>query len=660
MKQSEAIERADRAIKASNSHRMHADAKWAVSLAYARGSQWRYQSANSAGHAAVRRLNEILDPRRPDVRVTMDMTSQIVRRIVAQLKPVRIQPIVHARGRSARAMAAKQVYTGVMQRVLEAIGAVPVWRALHYPRVVLGPMLIRRQLTTEGRAVRLPPDYKDQEGRPLELHKRVIKWAPVLPFYVIRDPSAIGQDFHAESIFGQEVPRSTDWVQRNFGKRIETEQTMGKLYGQLDSIRRVTGWNLQASAAHSEVPGVVVYEFYFQDASAEAPAGWPWQLICYRDPDASELVPLHFGRNPFYGLPFHMITYGSAINEPWPDGVPALMKSAQDVRNLAATAMVRVMLDHYPKWRIEENTVDAPYVAAMNRGDMPVVWRRTHPNTQPPDRVSPPGASPVANSFWASLAEEGMNAANLAPVQMGEMVKRGQAGKAYEAVVEQADVPINDLIRDDELVLNELLYATLVDTGEITLRPRRDVAYAMLGDDFPPQQVDAALSESPTALIESVKVVPENLRPKTPRQVEQDFTNLVTNQIVEPSDARWEMLTQGDVISDSRMAEAKQRQEMENSMMEGGQECPVTAGEDHATSIRVIEMLMSSPRWYRLDEQAQQRIEMHWAAHKNTQQALAVWETAGMEPSPPAGRPSPPAESAATPTGTVGPAAQVA
>ena len=51
------------------------------------------------------------------------------------------------------------------------------------------------------------------------------------------------------------------------------------------------------------------------------------------------------------------------------------------------------------------------------------------------------------------------------------MVKRGQAGKAYEAVIEQAEEPLNDLRKDDELTRNELLYGTLIDTARL-MKPR--------------------------------------------------------------------------------------------------------------------------------------------------------------------------------------------
>ncbi|KKL91404.1 hypothetical protein LCGC14_1895050, partial [marine sediment metagenome] len=205
------------------------------------------------------------------------------------------------------------------------------------------------------------------------------------------------------------------------------------------------------------------------------------------------------------------------------------------------------------------------------------------------------------------------------------------SGQAYETVIGQADIPLNDLRKDDELVLNDLLLGTLIDTMDITLRPRRDLAVKMFKDKFSREQLTTAFAKPARISLSSVRVLPESLRHRTPREVFDDFTQLVDRRvIIDPRMAQWEMLVQGDVVVDSRMAEAKRQQEMENSMILAGQEVPIEAGQDHWTSLRVIEHFQSSPRWHSYKKEQQQSINIHWAGHKQAEMDLAQWGQAMM------------------------------
>jgi len=661
LRQEQAIELAQGTLRASRAMRSHYDSVWALNLAYAAGKQWSWIQAQSAGQRQLERLHEILDPRRTDVRVTLDMVARSVRRVVASLKPQKISAVVHPRGGSSAAMIAKHVFTGLLARRLREIDALAIWRGLHRPRCILGVMGVRRQITTNGRPITLPmgSSRKDQQKA---LYNRQVSWAPVLPFEVVRDPSAISCDMDGETTMGLEKARPVYWVQKNFGVEVQTEQTMGDLYGHLDQMRKATGWTIRAHAGDSRVPGVMVYEWFFKDADAERE--WPYHLIAYLDPEEASqtrLVPLHWGDNPFFGRPIHFLQYETRINEPWPAGIPALMKGAQDIRNMAATAMLRVMIASYPQWRVEKSTMEEAQIALMSRMDRAIEFQRRLPTDHIPDRVQAPGASPVSENFFAITGQEGEKAAGIAPVQHGQQVARGQSGEAYREVIEQAEVPLNDLRKDDEGVLNDLLYGTLIDTVKITLRPRRDIARRMLGDEFTTQQIATALGSDPEAVIESVTVLPETIRPRTPRQVKEDMTDLVQKQVKPAREAEWEMLRQGDVVTDSRMAAAKRKQEMEITMLLAGGQPQVVGGEDHETGIRVLEELMSSPRWESLSPEQRDAISFHWAQHRNAAMQLAEWAQqmemgSGMEArgSPPAERPEPQG------AGAVGPAVQVA
>ncbi|KKN08963.1 hypothetical protein LCGC14_1051520, partial [marine sediment metagenome] len=364
MTKEEAIQKATQLIQTSYAFRLYWDSIWALNMAYAKGLQWRWMEPGSSGERAIKRLHNILDPRRIDVRVTYDRIGSAIRRTAAALKPQKIAWVVSARGDSPEAMISKHVSSGILKQRMMDIRALAIWRGLHKPRCVIGSMGVRRQITTNGRPVQLPverPKKADgSSGGNYFLKNREISWSPVFPFEVIRDSSAVHLDPNlVETEFGIQQPRSLQWIKENFGVEIDTESTMGHLYSRSDQLRRATGWNLRSHAVDSKAPGVMVYEMFFKDADQEE--AWPWQLFAYQD-DTNEtgvsLKSLHFGRNPHYGLPIHFIHYDERVLEPWAAGMPQLMKSTQDVRNMAATAMLRVLIDHYPKWVVQDGTVN--------------------------------------------------------------------------------------------------------------------------------------------------------------------------------------------------------------------------------------------------------------------------------------------------------------
>jgi len=82
------------------------------------------------------------------------------------------------------------------------------------------------------------------------------------------------------------------------------------------------------------------------------------------------------------------------------------------------------------------------------------------------------------------------------------------------------------------------------------------------------------------------------------------------------------MLHQGDIVKDSVMRLAKQKQEIEIDRLLAGGTAEVSPGEDHATSIWVLQMRMSSPQWDALSQEQRDAIQDHWAEHMDQQAAL--------------------------------------
>ena len=666
LNQLEAKERLDTLITACRGWRTYYDSMWTLAMALASGNHWSYVANSKTTSREVRRLTEIIDPNRRDCRVTMNVISRNVRRATAASKPQRISANCIPSDGSPGSTLAKHVWDSAMAKRLRAFNGLKVWRDAQYPRFVLGTSVVRRQITQAGKAVNLPPvDELSELGKqPDTLRNLEVSWARGLPFEFLRDPScdSLGPNEN-EIIFAQEKPRTLEWIRQNFGVDIQTETTMGQLSNYQDQIRSVTGHKIAAFTSDSKVRGVIVYESYYQDADAEGQ--WPWQLIGFLDPYNSRengVTPIHFGRNPFCSLPFHFLTYEERLEMPWGVGMPLLMKQIQDILNLAHTATVRALLNMQDKYLIEDGTVDNIAEALNNRIDMPLIFNRhNNPNKHIPSRLPASSGSPIAQEYIQSMETQAQKAVGMAGVQFGEMVKRGQSGEAYQTNVEQADIPMEDLRKDDELVLNQLLRDTLIDTYRIQYKFRPDLAQEALAAEFPPDMIQQALADDPAKTIQAVVVSPDSLRPRTSREVKEEFSEAVKNQIIPPVQAQREMIDQGGPILDSVMVEAIRKQQLEIEMMLKGQEIvDVAVSEDHATAMWVLKRYMSSPRYYALEDQQKEALVEHWAKHFRADQELQALSQMPLQPPTP-GSPSPPAESAAVgQAGTVGPAINVA
>ena len=671
LNQEQALQQGSRLRTACSSWRSYWDAQWAVNLAYEAGQQWAYAERAPAGVRRIMQLHEKVDPNAIDVRVVFDMVAKNTRRTVASLKPQKLAASTVVKSESSADLIAKQVYDALLGKMLREISALATWRSAMHPCCVLGSFCIRRERYTVGRSKPVGFTGKGEERRELGYRDTRVRWAHVMPFEILRDPSCMNADPNkSDTIIAHEKPRSTEWVRRNFGKEIQTETKLGQLLDYQNQVGSVTGANNMRHATDSVTPGIVAEEFWFQDP--DEPREWPWYLIAFLDPNSIEtaggtqLQPLWFGRNPFWKLPLHFIQYQPRVIGPWGRGLPELIKGIQDIRNLAVTSMVRVMLAHVPQWRIQKGTVDDPAKMLTNRTDQIIEFERHAVHDHVPDRVPAPGPPPTAEQMLWQLGDEGADAVSLSPAQFGRMVKRGTSGKGFGLQLEAADVPLEDLRGDHRLVLNELLTGTLIDTLR-QLRFRPDRVRELLGEEFPREQLAAAIGRDPGGVISAVEAQPDSLRPRTPNEVRKDFTEATNNQIVGPESAKREMLIQGNVVFDTRMAEAHRKQTLEIARMKAGVPVLVTVGEDHPTSMWCIELLQSSPKWYSLSEEIQQLITKHWADHRLAIQEEALSAqimpegqqgSAGM-PSPPRDR-NPAESSALAAPGSVGPVANVA
>lgn len=636
--------KAETLLRSARPARMFWDSVDALSLCYASGKQWRYVASGSSGKS-VQRIKEVIDPGRKDIRVTLDRTARMVRKATAALKPRKMSGRIQVVEGLAEALSAKPVYEQILREVIRETKGLGVYRSNQLPRVVLGTSYIRRQIRANGKKFVLPAEMQTDKQRQATARDLQCGWSVCLPWEVIRDPAARNADFEDwETIFAVEKPWSLNQILRQFpdartvkGEKLDTETTYGELMQFESEIHKVSGREFSLHAADSEQKAMVVYEFLLKDD--DEPGDWVWQYIAAYDPkqrgeNGASLASLHLGRNPHYGSFLHGYHYEKQVNSPRGRGLPLCLKQLQDITNISWTSVCRVLLDHAnPRWVYQEGSIEKPEETFTDRADVPIAYRvPTTGQNIPPSRVGPGQGSPVAQGMVEGLADEMRDAANLAAVQFGEMIKRGQSARAYEVSLEQAEGVLDDVRQDDEITTGELLLATLLDQCQL-LSSRPDRAVKLLGGRFPVRQIAEALSGDPKRNVEAVTVNPDALRNRSPGMIKDEFTQAVGSQLLSPEDAQWEILVQADTALKTGVARARRTQIEEIQQILAGGEPEVYAFEEHAVHLRTLkEEVFDNPEIRsRLTPEQKDAFEQHAATHMQHMQDFALWSENGQQ-----------------------------
>lgn len=674
MDKDEAKQKGEDLLESVRGTRLNQDSWWALAMAYASGRQWGWIARRGAGQA-LQRLKEVIDPGRNDVRVTYDFIREMVRRTTAGLKPSKLPADVKTKA-DERSLSNKHVYDAILDAGLIDADALYQYRCNQRPRCVLGTSYIRRYITNSGAPYILPERYQPEKKSAPRLRLRNLKekWAVALPFEILRDPAAdtpsIGDN---ETIAAHEKPWTVSRIARNYDVKIQTETTMGSLLHFERQLSQIAARPIRTSAQNSQAKAVILYDFFLQDD--EEPTEWPWELLAYFDPakggeSGNRLTVIQFGRSPFHGLPLHAYHYDTDVKAQSGTGVPLLLKPLQDIGNIAASTAARVMIDHAgPKWRYLTDSVDNPDIAFSNRTDTPIAWHPPAGQSQPfmaPDRIAAPGANPVANDMLSGVVSRARESVNFAAIQFGEMVKRGQSGEAYKMVGEQAEAVMDDLRQDDIIETQKLLLGTLVDTCRL-LRLNPKQAMELVGGELPRDQIAAALRDHPLRHVKSVVLLGDPLRNRSPGLIRDDYMKMVQAQMKPAEEAAYEMLVQGGIVTNTRVANARRKQLYEITQILAGETVEPTVPEDHATAMRVITEFVSDVKVERLTDAQLRGLEEHWAMHRQIAQQLALWDQQGAmeQQAAPAAQPgmgSAPAspEPTGMPAGTMGPAVNVA
>jgi hypothetical protein len=622
MNQGKALKRAQELIRTSNGSRAALEALTGLRLVYAYGNQWAGVGQGKARGHQLRQLRTIIDPDDPRIRVCMNQIRNRVRKVLSRLRPIELDFTVKNRSRAANDLVAAMVANRRLQLHTDEIDALGILRQKDLCRAVLGSAVIRRTIAANGREVVVRDEANNPKmgpnDKPLSIRSFRHGWAVCPPYEFIRDPSALKLTFDDDDALGHEKPRTADWVMRNFGVKINTDTTMGKLLGFQKFLFQATGQSLDDGWMQSELPAVLVSEWWFQDDTGKTGTQWPFYMLAYRDPgasgeDAVGLKPIHFGPNPFYELPLHHFWYEQELFCPWGKGIPDLLMQAQDIANVGWTSTMRQVVHHgNAKWIVEKDTlVDDPRVALNNQPNRPILIQS---NANHIPRREP--AAPLDQNAMMLLQESPQwldRLLNMSAVQSGEAVKRGESAEAYRFRHESADSPINDTLKDDEIAVNALLTGTMFD---LVKTDNIEALRELLSHEYTDDHILTLKSQDISQAVAGIAVKQDTLRPKTPQEQQEELAVGIDKKMIDPIAARRTLWIRTGKGMDAREQAALEQQQRELQSLLSGEFVEVYAGQDHAAHIYVLEMEQDSARWQTYGEEKRMHVDAHLQEHQ--------------------------------------------
>ena len=648
-----ALEDAKSLVKAYSSTRKYYDALWTLQILYDAGRQWATMAEMQSGNLAVQCLPALVQRTTGmRYRVTFDKIHEMVVKLVAAISPQQIAAT--PRGSHNLTNTYTRTAKRVQDEVLARIEALSHIREAMLPTHVLGTAGIRMVLRQYGGG---RGHGKDQQT----LRQYEIDWANIMPWEVIRDPSATTLTPHRdEERIGHEKPRTLGWMKQHYGwapKPEDVDSTMGDLLAFQDELNAAKGMGTLpgTKAADSQAKGVMVREFYYKDpdktnqiySEKGIRVDWPWMFVSWGDPkkgsDGFAPVPT-VGKaglidNPFCDMPLYFFHFDRMIDGMWAAGVPWRLMQAQDVHNICWTWLIECMQMGVPKWSVQQGTVEGDI---SNDPWVPIVFKKTQQWTQKPERIPGMQMPQIPAEMVAMTPQAMREALNLADVQFGKGYKRDGSGKAYEALIEQADSVPEERVTTNELTLARLLYATTVDTIRWSTL---DQLRRLLGPEVPDEHIRMLLQNDPREHLSGVGVHPSTLRPKTVGQTEEHFVSLVERQVLGPAAAVLETYLQTGTVLDTAMRGAFEKQASElDRILAGDDDVPANIGEHHEHHIKATQLFLDSPRSEDVPPDRMEQIVSHLVSHMVAQQQLMA-QASGlgpMEPGP--GQASPPAD----------------
>ena len=643
-------------ITSAHASRLAYEIKCGLWFLYAYANdQWAHEGSGAATQS-IQQLRPIVNPSDPNIRLSLQQIRDKVLLMDSRLRPMKLEYETDGATHAANDRIAAQVgkrrldlYGGDQGerpgRILKLLRRATKWRT------VLGSIIVRRQIIPRGTPVTLrnpvgePMSRADGSERYLQRYGHHLSIVP--PYELIRDPAANSPDFDGENCIAHEKPVPVDDLARRYGKRIakrieqfkKTHAKMGDFYRMQGFVYRCTGSTMGVHVGDSRAKAVLIGDAWFRDAET----GWPYHMLYARDvaPESDEagaldIEPLQFGVNPYESLPLHHYVYDEAAGHMWGLGIPMQGRRHQDMYNLAATNLLRVlMFQSGSPWVVHQRAFDTAAADLLSfRATTPLVvnagWVSKH-GEKPIERLSTSQVDPNMH-LALEMSRQGMDTAlGIQAVHRGQGPARGEAGIATQMKLEQADAPIEDRVRDAEIVTNELLTGTLGDLRKIddpkSLR-------AMFGGEFGDAEIGHYLRQDSNAVI-GVRVKTDSLRPMTRRERREASLADAGAGILDAQAVRYSRMIHGEPVDPTEFKNL-QFQQTELTLLRAGQPAPVEEDHVHWVHLRVCQDAVGDAAWLTYPEKMKAAIRAHAEEHRaylETESAIAA-EPGAPQPQP--------------------------
>jgi hypothetical protein len=644
----QALKRCNETRSSYSATRKLKDAFWCLQMAYDAGNQWGFITEQS-GNATVQQLKGVFDTHSARrVRITINEIQHHTAKAASMTSPQQIKATV--KGPCSSTDSYTRAAGKVLEALLQRIGALGHVRQANKDRIIVGSAGVRQTLRRVGsQKVGIQAQGRRKAAM---LSQYEIDWAPVMPWEVIRSPGCKSTEMaRDEDCIGHEKPRTLEWMTNHYGWAPETDTQLGQVIHFLDEIHRLeNGPGAAPLLTEAREKAVIPCEYWLTDAAETAriydetglTVRWPWMFVGYLDPakDNGAIQPVTtigtngLLKNPFCGPGMKFLHHHVATEAMWGTGMPWMLMQWQDFSNIGYTWLAESLQQSASKWLYEAGTLEVGKERKILNNDpwQPIPWKRQGQFSQPPAREAGAPVPQMARDI-VSMAPEGMGRqTNIAGVQMGQGYKRDGSGKAYQALISEAETVPEDRVTGDEITLGELLRDTLIDTIRISTLEQISM---LTGGRVSETYIKELKREDPRHRIAVCELHPTTMRPKTRQQTEERYSGLIERMILPQDTGVREAIRAGVTGLDTDRERAYQLQEAEIEFMRQGRPAEVLATDEHVWHIECLRAELNSPDRLDFDPQYVQMLQDHIMQHQQAQ-----IDTAGMA----VGQPEMPAE----------------
>lgn len=529
---------------------------WAVQQLYFEGKQWARQ-ASTASDPRIRILKNIMDPSRPDVRVTLNLVTSTTRKIDSKVSPNDIPFEFQPAGSSCpEDHILADLAECYMRKKMEAVDFLSTYDWSSFQRCILGTHLIKAVYRSG------PEDENGYQDRNWTL-------CNVDPWQITLDPANHNPDIaehHQWVIHTYVMP--TSQLNARFKTNIESLGDYGQLAVESSFYNTLSGEPVSTTARDSKTPANLIHELYYGDE----PGKYTHLYIMVRTKEGKLQMIWPSGDvrtpSPWPGLPFLKLDLWPRSSSPWGKGVPGELINVQDIQNLSVTNLMRYLVHgSWFKWIAPKNALTTESRKAILNNKMGGLIEYNQTYDQPKiDIVRPPELPKTAPNLLAMMPNLADKYSGLSDLAWGDLQAR-QPFKAVNSAMEAGDSIISNTVKRDALRLKRFLM-TLTYFPVVHKTVFEVEKY--VGKEFTPEQIALFLMQDPNEPTISTVIVPGSLMPKTPRQIMQEQLTWLQSGVLDRFDLRFNLFkTTGMAISSTDEDSLRLAMEENRKMMRG-------------------------------------------------------------------------------------------